>query len=50
VSDLIFRDPAVKHGREELRDLGKKPEGILNIYAKTVASGRASAAMFSIET
>jgi type I restriction enzyme M protein len=41
VIDLIFRDPAVKHGLEEFRDLDKKPEAILNIYAKTVESGRA---------
>lgn len=33
VIDLIFRDPAVKHGLEEFRDLDKKAEAILNIYA-----------------
>jgi type I restriction enzyme M protein len=41
VIDLIFRDPAVKHGLEEFRDLGKKPEEVLKIYPKTVESGRA---------
>lgn len=41
VIDLIFRDPAVKHGLEEFRDLGKKPEEVLTIYPKTVESGRA---------
>lgn len=40
VLDLIFRDPAVKHGLAEFDDLGKKPEQILNIFQKTVESGR----------
>lgn len=41
VIDLIFRDPAVKHGLSEFDDLGKKPHQVLNIYAKAVESGRA---------
>ena len=40
VLDLIFRDPAVKHGLEEFRDLGKTPDEILRIYPKTIDSGR----------
>ena len=41
VIDLIFRDQSVKHGLGEFKDLDKKPEEILNIYAKAVESGRA---------
>ena len=41
VLDLVFRDPVVKHGLEEFRDLDKTPEQILSIYAKPVASGPA---------
>jgi len=41
VIDLIFKDPAVKHGLAEFDDLGKPPHEILNIYAKAVESGRA---------
>jgi hypothetical protein len=41
VIDLIFRDPAVKHGPQGFRDLDRKPEAILKIYAETVESGRA---------
>jgi len=41
VLDLIFRDPAVKHGLAEFDDLGKKPHQILNIFPTTIESGRA---------
>jgi len=41
VLDLIFRDPSVKHGLEEFKDLDKKPEEILSIFPKTVESGKA---------
>jgi type I restriction enzyme M protein len=40
VLDLIFRDPAVKHGLAEFEDLGKKPHQVLNIFSKTFESGR----------
>jgi type I restriction enzyme M protein len=40
VLDLIFRDPAVRHGLSEFDDLGKKPHQILNIFPKTIESGR----------
>lgn len=40
VLDLIFRDPAVKHGIAEFDDLGKKPHQILNIFPKTIEGGR----------
>jgi type I restriction enzyme M protein len=41
VLDLIFRDPAVKHGLLEFDDLGKHPYQILKTFPKTLQSGRA---------
>ncbi len=41
VLDLIFKDPAVKHGLSEFDDLGKSPHQILKIFPKTLQSGRA---------
>lgn len=41
VLDLIFRDPAVKHGLLEFDDLGKNPYQILKTFPKTLQSGRA---------
>jgi len=40
VLDLIFRDPAVRHGLSEFVDLGKKPHSILSIFPKIIESGR----------
>jgi hypothetical protein len=40
VIDLIFRDPAVRHGLSKFADLGKKPHEILQIFSKTVAGPR----------
>jgi len=41
VLDLIFRDPATKHGLIEFEDLGKKPDEILKIYPKMTGTGKA---------
>lgn len=41
VIDLIFKDPAVKHGLTEFDDLGKKPHQVLTIYPVVVATGKA---------
>src|SRR3990172_6623244 len=41
VLDLIFKDPAVKHGLSEFDDLGKHPYQILKTFPKTLQSGRA---------
>jgi hypothetical protein len=38
---LIFKDPSVKYGLEEFADIGKKPHEVLEIFAQTVAAGRA---------
>ena len=40
VLDLIFRDPAVRHGLAEFRDLKKKPHEIITIYPKEISSGK----------
>jgi type I restriction enzyme M protein len=40
VLDLIFRDPAVKHGLSEFDDLGKKPHQILTTFSRTIEGGR----------
>ncbi len=41
VIDLIFKDPAVKHGLTEFGDLGKKPHQVLSIYPVVTSSGKA---------
>ena len=40
VIDLIFRDPAVRHGLSEFADLGKKPHEVLKIFSKTIVGPR----------
>lgn len=40
VIDLIFKDPAVKHGLTEFDDLGKKPHDVLTIYPVVATGGK----------
>lgn len=40
ILDLIFKDPNTKYGLAELEDIKKKPHEIINIFPKTIGSGK----------